>query len=294
MNERNSKNGFDKLFKSSTIINKPKKVINNRLKLELTNKIKNGIRMLHKQNRVISKNDVYVQCRLYLFEYFFNKTPYSHYVLDNEIFDLEEIRNVKRKSKNRLLLHYLNHFKNSGRCGLVFRIKEDVIEINEFNKEFKILVENPNSIFFVFNKVDITITPIQYNEFEILSSLLDGIVSKEFNKLNGWWDNVLRLMELRHKNYNEYLKCIFLRINGKSDSKYKKWIDDFGVDREDFIRSLLKDYNWNDFDKRLQKLNHLQYFKYEDYNNLRDWIKKCREKVRSSKKFISSYKSLHN
>ena len=120
------------------------------------------------------------------------------------------------------------------------------------------------------------------------------MVVKELNKLKGWWNNVLRLSELRKKNYNEYLKCIFLRINRLSDSKFKRWDIIYGVDRDDLIDSLLKDYDWNNFNKNIEKLNHLGYMEFEDYNSLVSWTKNGRNRVRNSKKFTTSYKSLHN
>ena len=144
MNKNKNDDGFDKLFKKSKLIRtNNKKPLDKRLTKLVESLLTVGIEELFRNDKSITENELYCRCRLVLFKYFFNKTSYQYYILDSEIFDFEEVRNLNRKSKNKLLLHYLYKFRNSiSNCGIVFRKREDGIKINMFDNDFKIIEES--------------------------------------------------------------------------------------------------------------------------------------------------------
>jgi len=275
MNKNKNEDGFDKLFKKSKLIRtNNKKPLDKRLTKLVESLLTVGIEELFRNDKSITENELYCRCRLVLFKYFFNKTSYQYYILDSEIFDFEEVRNLNRKSKNKLLLHYLYKFRNSiSNCGIVFRKREDGIKINMFDNDFKIIEESSiRNKFFKFPLVDIEVGKFEYNEFEIITNRLRDLVGRKYRILNGWWNNVLKYEKLKQNDYEEYMKCTFLKINKMSDSIYKRFDLDFGMCREDVIINLLIIYDFGNFEKMVKGRINKRYFGWDDHNNLRSWI----------------------
>ena len=204
------------------------------------------------------KNELQIEMRKFIGEVF----GLGYYVLDNEIKDLDLMKDKKLNS-NGLLYKYLMKFKkdkNSINNKLFYIDDDDIVRVIGINNKLNypnLNNEYRKKFFSEYGLVDREI----YDLLVEFSSRIKDYVERKYEINSKWFYKKECWKFIKKDNYEEYLKKMFKELIG---------VEVFNDEELEYYKNT---FNWNQiYNEKFNKSVWCDYWKWVDKNNLIKWV----------------------